>query len=69
MIELTGSQLVIRLPEVHEAARLTIDFQRTLRIPDDDRAYRSPRAWASSRCDTWTTSRGRCRRRGSSTAA
>jgi len=42
MIELTGSQLVIRLPEVHEAARLTIDFQRTLRIPDDDREYPLP---------------------------
>lgn len=42
MIELTGDQLVIRFPEVHEEARLTIDFQRTLRIPDDDREYPLP---------------------------
>ena len=42
MIELKGDQLVIRFPEVHEEATLSIDFQRTLRIPDDDRTYPLP---------------------------
>ena len=42
MIELNDDRLVIRFPEVHEDARLTIDFQRTLRIPDDDREYPLP---------------------------
>ncbi|MFN0178399.1 MAG: hypothetical protein ACKVZ0_06330 [Gemmatimonadales bacterium] len=42
MIELTDNQLVFRFPEVHEDATLTIEFQRTLRIPDDDREYPLP---------------------------
>ncbi len=42
MIELRRDQLVFRFPEVHEDAEVTIDFQRTLRIPDDDRTYPLP---------------------------
>ena len=37
MIELTRNELHFRFPEVHEDARCTVEFQRTLRIPDDDR--------------------------------
>ena len=29
-------------PEVHADARLTLGFQRTLRIPDDNRTYPLP---------------------------
>ena len=35
MIELKNNQLVFTFPEVHPQARLAIEFQRTLRIPDD----------------------------------
>ena len=42
MIELHDDQLVFRFPEVHEDAELTVDFQRTLRIPDDNREYPLP---------------------------
>jgi len=42
MIELRENKLVFTFPEVHEDARLSIDFQRTLRIPDDERTYRLP---------------------------
>jgi len=42
MIELKDNQLVIRFPEVHPDAELAIGFQRTLRIPDDDREYPLP---------------------------
>jgi hypothetical protein len=42
MIELLHDSLVFSFPEVHPEARLTIDFQRTLRIPDDDRSYPLP---------------------------
>jgi hypothetical protein len=42
MIELRDDQLIFRFPEVHDHARLSIDFQRTLRIPDDDREYPLP---------------------------
>jgi hypothetical protein len=42
MIELRHDTLVISFPEVHPAARLRISFQRTLRIPDDGRAYPLP---------------------------
>jgi hypothetical protein len=42
MIELQGNQLTIRFEEVHPEAELTIDFQRTLRIPDDGRDYPLP---------------------------
>jgi hypothetical protein len=42
MIELKRDQLVITCPDVHPEARLTIGFQRTLRIPDEDRDYPLP---------------------------
>ncbi len=42
MIELKDSALVFSFPEVHAEASLQIDFQRTLRIPDDDREYPLP---------------------------
>ena len=42
MIELQRSQLVFSFPEVHPQARLAVEFQRTLRIPDDGRSYPLP---------------------------
>lgn len=42
MIELKQNDLVFTFPEVHEDAVLRIDFQRTLRIPDDDKTYPLP---------------------------
>ena len=42
MIFLEDDQLEIRCPEVHEKARCSISFQRTLRIPDDGREYHLP---------------------------
>ena len=41
-IELRNDQLIFRFPGVHEEAELGIEFQRTLRIPDDNREYRLP---------------------------
>ncbi|RLJ22009.1 hypothetical protein DJ030_02710 [bacterium endosymbiont of Escarpia laminata] len=42
MIELLSNQLTFRFPEVHQKAVCHIDFQRTLRIPDDNREYPLP---------------------------
>src|SRR5262249_2817999 len=42
MIELRNDALVFHFPEVHPHAGLTINFQRTLRIPDDGRTYPLP---------------------------
>lgn len=42
MIELNENDLEFTFPEVHPDAKLTITFQRTLRIPDDDRIYPLP---------------------------
>ncbi|MEJ2652731.1 MAG: hypothetical protein P8173_13285 [Gammaproteobacteria bacterium] len=42
MIELNDNQLIFRFPEVHPKAECSIDFQRTLRIPDDNREYLLP---------------------------
>ena len=42
MVELRGDELVFRFPEVHAAAVCHIGFQRTLRIPDDNRDYPLP---------------------------
>ncbi len=42
MIELQGNELVFRFPEVREDAVCRIGFQRTLRIPDDNRDYPLP---------------------------
>ena len=42
MIELKRDRLVFSFPDVHPEARLAIDFQRTLRIPDDGKTYPLP---------------------------
>ena len=42
MIELKNDQLIFRFPDVHEEAVCRINFQRTLRIPDDNREYPLP---------------------------
>lgn len=42
MITLEHDVLKFRFPEVHEEARCSIEFQRTLRIPDDDKTYPLP---------------------------
>ena len=41
-IELRNDQLIFRFPGVHREAELGIEFQRTLRIPDDNREYYLP---------------------------
>lgn len=42
MITLEHDCLHFRYPEVHDDAKLSINFQRTLRIPDDDKTYPLP---------------------------
>ena len=42
MITLEGNNLTFRFPEVHESAKSIIQFQRTLRIPDDGKHYPLP---------------------------
>lgn len=42
MIELRDDSLVFQFPEVHEEARLEINLQKTLRIPDDGRDHPLP---------------------------
>ena len=42
MIELRNDRLSFSFPEVHPQAKLTIEFQRTLRIPDDGGTYPLP---------------------------
>ena len=42
MIELKKDHLIFRFPEVHKDAECRISFQRTLRIPDDNRDYSLP---------------------------
>lgn len=42
MIELKQNLLTFRFPEVHKDAVCSINFQRTLRIPDDNREYPLP---------------------------
>lgn len=42
MIELKDDQLVFSFPDVHRLATLNVNFQRTLRIPDDDKTYPLP---------------------------
>jgi hypothetical protein len=42
MIELRNDVLVFSFPEVHADARVEIELQRTLRIPDDGRDYPLP---------------------------
>jgi hypothetical protein len=42
MIELKNDELVISFPDVHKDALLKINFQRTLRIPDDGKEHYLP---------------------------
>lgn len=42
MMTVESDSLVIRLPQVHPQAETRIDFQRTLRIPDDTTEYPLP---------------------------
>lgn len=42
MISLEYDQLVIRFPDIGDDVGISIDFQRTLRIPDEDREYHLP---------------------------
>lgn len=42
MIELRDNSLVVSFPDVHPDAVMRIDFQRTLRLPDDGRIYPLP---------------------------
>lgn len=42
MVELRQNSLVFSFPEVHRKACLTVGFQRTLRIPDNDQEYPLP---------------------------
>jgi hypothetical protein len=42
MIELKKNRLVFSFPDVHQEANLTMEFQRTLRIPDDGTDYLLP---------------------------
>jgi hypothetical protein len=42
MIELKDDSLIFSFSEVHPKARLSLEFQRTLRIPDDGKDYPLP---------------------------
>ena len=42
MIELTQDNLIFTFPDVHADASLSLNFQRTLRIPDDGSTYGLP---------------------------
>ena len=42
MITLEGSRLVVRFARLRADAVAAIEFQRTLRIPDDDSTYPPP---------------------------
>ncbi len=42
MVTITNDTLKFAFPELHPKAKCSIDFQRTLRIPDDNREYGLP---------------------------
>ena len=42
MIEIQQDQLVMRFPEVHPEATVAIEFERTLRVPDDAKKHLVP---------------------------
>lgn len=42
MIEIQGNELTVSFPEIHWRAERTIQFQRTLRVPDDNQEYPLP---------------------------
>ncbi len=69
MIELHSNTLRFSFPEVHEKARCSVSFIRTLRIPDDDNEYPLPPGFsrfplqhvddfASRIPDSWSTHGG-----------
>lgn len=69
MFDLRNDRLIARCPNHHVEAQLTIEFQRTLRIPDDGRDYPCQQDWGGSRCATSMTSPSVSRPNGWSTAA
>ena len=50
MIELREDSLHISFPEVHADARMSVEFQRTLRIPDDGETYPLPAGLGAFPC-------------------
>jgi hypothetical protein len=42
MVTAESNKITFRFPEVHKDATFTVEFQRTLRIPDDNREYPLP---------------------------
>ena len=42
MIELRSDRLMVSFSEIHPAAKCSVDFQRTLRVPDDNQEYPLP---------------------------
>lgn len=42
MIELQNNRLSVSFPEVHPKANCSVEFQRTLRVPDDNQDYPLP---------------------------
>lgn len=42
MVTLENDRLSFRFPQIEEGARFSIDFQRTLRIPDSEKTYSLP---------------------------
>ena len=69
MIALEGDALIFRFPEVHDDARTSIEFERTLRIPDDGKHYPLPPGLGAFPLRHWRTSRSACRATGASAAA
>jgi hypothetical protein len=69
MITLETDRLVFRFPEVHADAKCTIEFQRTLRIPNDGKDYPLRPVSERSRSVISTISRHRRRRNGTRAAA
>ena len=42
MIELKNNRLCVSFPEIHKDASCSVEFQRTLRVPDDNQDYPLP---------------------------
>src|SRR6185295_2920808 len=42
MVEMRNDRLIFSFPEIHASATLSVEFQRTLRIPDNNRTHRLP---------------------------
>jgi hypothetical protein len=55
MITLEDDRLIFRFPEVHPEAECSIHFQRTLRIPDDERDYPLPPGLGAFPLRHWMT--------------